>query len=59
MANTVYISAGLSVSKDAAVVPTSNTVYISAGLTPAVEEEAPPATAIPVFQHHYREMGIS
>ena len=36
--NTVYISAGLSVSKDAAVKPTANTVYISAGLSPEVVE---------------------
>lgn len=58
MANTVYISAGLSVSKDEAVVPSGNTVYIAAGLTPAVEEETPPAgLPIPVAVHHYKQQG--
>ena len=49
MANTVYITAGLPVAKDAGQSPTSgvNTVYVTAGLPPIELEDTPIAEPIP------------
>jgi hypothetical protein len=63
MANTVHISAGLSVSKTASVDPTANvnTVFLSAGLSPAVyDDEAGGATPwIYAHRNSARILGVN
>ena len=56
MANTVYKTAGLPISKDEAIAPDPGviTAYKTAGLAPAVIEGGG-GTAIPVFMNQYRQ----
>ena len=54
MANTVYISAGLPVAKNADQDPNgTNTVYITAGLPPVELEDTPPFLFLAVSSQNY------
>jgi len=60
MANTVYVTAGITPPKDSGQSPDAgvNTFYITAGIVPDVSEGAA-ETNIPVIMAHRRLMGMS